>query len=113
MALTKETVKHREMLGKKIRQLRTLHGYKQVELAELLGYESTGTISQIENGERGMKAEKIMLVAELFNIPVQVSTTNTPISTQDLTIISNLVEMIKLPPKKRPKKFFEVKKLLT
>lgn len=44
----------RRIFGKKIKQLRRIRGTTQVELAKELGFTSTGTISQVKNGIRGL-----------------------------------------------------------
>ena len=55
-------------LGNKIRILRQLHEMTQVEVADALGYESSGILSLIESGKSGMKREKIYKAAELFGV---------------------------------------------
>jgi transcriptional regulator with XRE-family HTH domain len=58
----------RQMLGKKIKTLRTARGITQVELARALGFTSTGAISQVENGLRGLMFESIINVAKVFDV---------------------------------------------
>jgi len=55
-------------LGRKMWQLRKLSGMNQEQVAEALGYEGSGTISQIEKGKKGMKNEKIKEAAKLFKV---------------------------------------------
>jgi transcriptional regulator with XRE-family HTH domain len=112
VALSKETIKHRLALGRKIKYLRELNNITQMELAKALGYESTGTISQIENGERGMKAEKMVLAANFLGIPLEVLAGGSVMDVEDLKMISMLVEMAKLPPAKRPERYQTIKDLI-
>ena len=58
----------RKMLGKKIKALRIGKGITQVELAKALGFTSTGAISQVESGLRGMTFESILNTAKLLGV---------------------------------------------
>jgi transcriptional regulator with XRE-family HTH domain len=58
----------RQMLGKKIKTLRTARGITQVELARALGFTSTGAISQVENGLRGLMFESIINAAIVLDV---------------------------------------------
>jgi|OpeIllAssembly_1097287.scaffolds.fasta_scaffold102065_2 transcriptional regulator with XRE-family HTH domain len=58
----------RQMLGKKIKTLRTARGITQVELARALGFTSTGAISQVENGLRGLMFESIINAAKVLDV---------------------------------------------
>jgi len=63
-----KTAEQRRILGKKIRDLRTLHGMTQEDLAAALEY-SKNFISDVERGIKGMKKEKILEAAKIFNVP--------------------------------------------
>ena len=63
-----EGVRFRHILGNKIRILRTMSGKTQVELGKELGFSSSGAISQIENGLKGLKVESIIRAAEVFGV---------------------------------------------
>jgi transcriptional regulator with XRE-family HTH domain len=58
----------RGCIGKNIKMFRKRAEMTQVDLAKKLGYTSSGTISQIENGSRGMDFDKLDLAAEVLNI---------------------------------------------
>jgi transcriptional regulator with XRE-family HTH domain len=58
----------RQMLGKKIKALRTGRGITQVELAKALGFTSTGAISQVESGQRGLTFESILSAAKVLDV---------------------------------------------
>jgi len=54
----RETHSYKCILGKKIRVLRELRGWSQLKLALELNYSSSGAISLIESGERGMDRKR-------------------------------------------------------
>ena len=56
------------MIAEKIKKLRTDAGLSQEELARLIGI-SRPTLSQIELGERELKADEISRFAEIFEMP--------------------------------------------
>lgn len=56
------------MIADKIKKLRTDTGLSQEELARLIGI-SRPTLSQIELGERELKADEISRIAEIFEMP--------------------------------------------
>lgn len=53
----------------KLKQLRVKHNLTQQQLGELLGYKNN-SICQIENGKRNMSIDKMVELAELFNISI-------------------------------------------
>lgn len=53
----------------KLKQLRKEHKLTQQQLGELLGYKNN-SICQIENGKRNMSIDKMVELAELFNISI-------------------------------------------
>jgi transcriptional regulator with XRE-family HTH domain len=105
----------RAVLGKKIKILRKLKPINQVELAKELGYKSTGTISLIENGIKGMKVSSILKVAKFFDIHPAVLLSPLEMEEEDLKMFSDLMKLMerrkKEPDKIRP--YFEaIRKLL-
>ena len=56
------------MIHEKIKKLRTDTGLSQEELARLIGI-SRPTLSQIELGERELKADEIQKLADIFEMP--------------------------------------------
>lgn len=56
-------------LGQRIRALREQNGMSQQQLAEKLKV-SRPTISQIENGEREISADELIVLSEIFNLSV-------------------------------------------
>ena len=53
----------------KLKQLRVEHKLTQQQLGELLG-QKNNSICQIENGKRNMSIEKVVELAELFDISI-------------------------------------------
>ena len=53
----------------KLKQLRKEHKLTQQQLGELLGYKNN-SICQIENGKRNMSLEKMVALADLFDISI-------------------------------------------
>lgn len=89
-------------LGVKIKVLRELNGFTQVELAEKLGYSSSATISQIENGERGMKQEKLSLAAKVLNVRIEFLASDQALSPEDIKLSYLFFKYLKMPKHKRP-----------
>jgi len=58
------------LIGGRIKKLRTMVGYTQLELAEKMGV-SRPTISQLENGEKKFTAEELISLSRIFNISVE------------------------------------------
>lgn len=58
----------REIFWANLRRFREMAGLSQVELGLMIGYKSTGTISMIESGKRGMEIENIPQTAECVNV---------------------------------------------
>ena len=85
----------RKILGQKIKELRQIKGLTQIELAEKLGFTSTGAISQVENGLRGLKVESIMKVADYFNVHPIVLMTPYILKNDEIEIVSDLFKLFK------------------
>ena len=85
-----EGERFRHILGKKIRKLRTISGKTQVELGKELGFTSTGSISQIENGLKGLKVESIVKAAEVFGVHPIVLMTPYELGKEETEIVSKL-----------------------
>lgn len=87
----------RTIIGKRIRTLRLRMGMSQEELGALLGYRSSGMISQVENGLKGMDREKINRAAKIFGVPVFVMLSDKEHSDADLEMIQNLYTIMNNP----------------
>ena len=101
-----------KFLGEKIRTLRDIHGMKQMDLAFKLGYESTGMVSQIENGLKCPSLERIRKCADIFGVPIGSLLGDKEYSREDLELLKKVVEIIDSPPGKRHKHYEAVKLLL-
>ena len=84
----------RKIMGKKIRILREMNSVTQVELAKILGYKSTGTISLIENGIKGMKHVVVIKAAEFFRIPPSVLFSPVDMDKDELEIVSAVMKLM-------------------
>jgi transcriptional regulator with XRE-family HTH domain len=84
----------KHILGNKIRKLRTVSGITQVELAKKLGFTSTGAISQIENGLKGMKVESIIRAAEVFGVHPFILLTPYDLGQEETEIITKLFMLL-------------------
>lgn len=91
----------RKIIGKKIRLLRKMKKITQVRLGRALGYTSTGTISQIENGVRGLQLASIMKVAHIFGVHPAVLISPIDIKDQsDFILLSKIIELIEVKHKR-------------
>lgn len=64
--MTEKTI--REIFGERLRHLREQRGLSQLDLAYELGYDSTGMVSLVETGQRGMDIEKIVKATQFFDV---------------------------------------------
>jgi transcriptional regulator with XRE-family HTH domain len=83
----------RQILGNKIQKLRTMRGKTQVELAKELGFTSTGTISQVENGLRGLTVESIMKAARVLDVHPIVLLMPDDMGKDDIEMIAAMFEL--------------------
>ena len=90
-----ETNKGSTIIGKKIKLIRQLVGMTQVQFGKQLGYSSSGTLSLIERGLRGIGRRELQMIEQKFNVPVGAIISDTPMSTEDLLALQNLMLLIK------------------
>ncbi len=62
------------LIGKRIRERREILGMSQIELAKAAGKESATYIALIENGERRVRTEDILLIARALETTTAVLT---------------------------------------
>jgi len=86
--------KFNEFVGSKIKELRKSYGMTQMDLAYKLGYESSGMISQVENGLRGMSLSRIRKCADLFNVQLGVLLRDKEHSFRDQNYILRFEEVL-------------------
>lgn len=60
-------MKEKNIVGKRIRFLRTQHGYTQQEIINILGV-GKSAYSMYENGERTISVEIVAKLAQLYNV---------------------------------------------
>lgn len=79
--------------GERVKARREELGMTQLDLALRIGYKSKQAICKIESGDRGISVEKVNLLADTLNIPLDVLVGS---SEQDL--IDELVDELKGMP---------------
>jgi len=95
---TKVAKTFNQILGNKIRTLREIKGMSQMDLAYKLGYNSTGAISQIESGDRGMGKEKLINAARVLGIHPAILMSDKEFDKRHLKLFSNLTTLIEDEP---------------
>ena len=70
VALAHQEPGHRERLGRTLRDLRRARSLTLRQLAGLVGV-SPATLSSIENGKTGVSSERVSLMAEILEVPVE------------------------------------------
>lgn len=90
-----EETDYKRILGKKIRQLRGLTGTTQMDLARHLSFSSTGAISQVESGSKGLTIENIHRTAEFFGVHSSALFSPVEMNDDDLVIMRVLLDRIK------------------
>ena len=59
----------RRFSGEKLRILRELAGFTQIDMAKKVRYRSSSDISRIESGEQVPRPRKIKALAKILNVP--------------------------------------------
>lgn len=54
----------------KIKKLRIEKGKKQIDVSIAIGYKSSSVISKLENGQRNLPIDKIIVLAKYYNVSV-------------------------------------------
>lgn len=75
-------------IGNKIKNLRTISGYTQEEIAEKLDIGDKIKISRIENGKQSMTANEMIKFCKLLNISLDSLINNEKLSSEDFIDIS-------------------------
>jgi transcriptional regulator with XRE-family HTH domain len=55
-----------KQIGQKIKEARLEFGYSQMNLADVLGFESPTAVSLIESGDRSLKIRDLIILCQLF-----------------------------------------------
>jgi transcriptional regulator with XRE-family HTH domain len=93
-----DAIKYRKIVGNKIRLLREIRGLSQMDLAYGLGYNSTGAISQIESGARGMGKLKTLEAAGILGIHPAILMSGIEFDKEQLKMFSDLTTIIEKAP---------------
>lgn len=100
----------RKTIGANIRKLRKDKGLLQPQLSELLGLSSSGHLSLIERGERGLPSDKLIQVAKIFGVHPSVLFSEKP-SSMEYAYLMGLLSKILLSENK-PQSFEALKILI-
>lgn len=103
-----ENVDIKKILGSKIKTLRQINDVTQEELRKELGYRSTGMISQIEDGTKGMSLEQVIKAARFFNVHPAVLVSDVELDSDDLFMLQRLSIVLK----KKGKHYASIQTLL-
>lgn len=91
------TREYNEIVGHRIKFFRRLVGMSQTELADKLGYTSSGTISLIERGKIGMNKAKVAMAAKIVGVHPLVLTTEEKLNDEQLVYLNKFIKVIKQP----------------
>ena len=94
--MAKSRNRYYKNLGKKIRALRKLNDMTQMDLAKALGMTSSGAISQIENGLKGLKGARLAKVADLFGVHVDVLIHDEPFNEEQLKMFMGFRKLVSM-----------------
>lgn len=92
---------------------RELKGLTQREVATLLGYTSSGTLSLIETGERGLNKTRLAKAAKVLDTFVEVLTVENDLTKDELIHMNNILKILtnkKHPHHKTLMKFLDTTK---
>ena len=81
-------------LGQRIAYLLRQNKMKQLDLMKALGYKSTGMISQIITGDRGMSAEMIQKAADVLGVNPAFLIASAPMTDTEMAMHMNLALVI-------------------
>jgi transcriptional regulator with XRE-family HTH domain len=100
----------KKIFGKKIRHLRKLQDVTQMDLARALGMTSSGAISQVENGTKGLAFENVGKAAMFFGVhPCELLSSNHA-NKDDLALLKGVMQVI--ANKKTSKNYEAIQSLL-
>ena len=85
----------RVSIGKKIRTLREMNEMTQMQLATAIGMTSTGAISQIENGEKGIKLHAILRAADVLGVHPVVLLSVEDLDKDELKLMVDMMSFLK------------------
>jgi transcriptional regulator with XRE-family HTH domain len=105
----------RVSIGKKIRTLREMKEMTQMQLATAIGMTSTGAISQIENGEKGIKLHAILRAADVLGVHPVVLLSVEDMDKDELSLMVDMMSFLKKKhrnPKALKPHFDAIKRLI-
>jgi transcriptional regulator with XRE-family HTH domain len=88
------TKKYNERMAFRFKLFRELKGLNQVEAGKLLGYKSSGAISLIESGERGLNKTRLAKAAKVLDTFVEVLTVENDLTKDELIHMNNILKIL-------------------
>jgi len=82
------------LIGKRIKFFRELAGMTQEEFSKCLGYKSSGIISMIERGVRGMKKSKMVEAAKCLNVHQHILSIENDIPNEYLVLLNDIAKLM-------------------
>ena len=92
---------HKSVIGQKIKLLRLQQGKTQQDLAQFLGYTSSGMMSQVEHGQTALSQEKLSRLADYLGVPSYVLLNDRPYSDRDLLLFAQLEVVLRNNPESK------------
>ncbi len=95
--IKKDDTNYYKVLGEKFRELRLERSLSQTDVMEALGWTSTGAVSLVEQGKRGMSFQNIAKSAKLLNVPVAVLMNTEDYTSERLQMVVMMMDLISGP----------------
>lgn len=96
-AQSPRTKEYNIRIGGRVKFFRELRGMSQLELAAAIGYKSSGAISLIERGERGMNKTNIKKAARTLAVHPYVLTAEETLTGDQLILLNQFMRILKDP----------------
>ncbi|HHY72248.1 MAG TPA: helix-turn-helix transcriptional regulator [Bacillus bacterium] len=61
----------KRLIGKNIKKYRNIKGFTQAFVSKELGYKSSSTICEIENGKKGVDADNVPRIAKILCVNIE------------------------------------------
>ena len=95
--ITPETIRWNQRIGARVKTIRELKGMSQSALSKRLGFTSSGTMSLIETGKRGIDLMTLGKIARALDTYPEIITDQRELSREELIALDKLVHILKDP----------------
>ena len=84
------------LIGRRIKFYRLRKDMTLMELAEKIGYKSSGALSDVENGKKALANDKLQSMAEVLDVPVALLVTpfNYDDTDEKASLVADLLELM-------------------